>query len=63
MQLQDVIQILYQKQIPMHLIKLIEDIYSGNLAMIKVHGERIHPIPVNQGIRQGDLLSPHFSTS
>jgi hypothetical protein len=28
--------------------------------MIKVHGERIYPIPVNQGIRQGDLLRPLF---
>jgi hypothetical protein len=32
--------------------------YSGNLAMIKVCGETSHPIPVNQGIRQGDSLSP-----
>jgi hypothetical protein len=36
-QLKDVIQILYQKQIAVHLIKLTEDIYSGNLAMIKLH--------------------------
>jgi hypothetical protein len=26
--------------------------------MMKVRGERSHPIPVNQGIRQGDSLSP-----
>jgi hypothetical protein len=42
----------------MHLIKLIEDIYSGNLAMIKVSRERSHPFPANQGIRQCDSLSP-----
>jgi hypothetical protein len=41
-----------------HLIKLIEEIYSSNLAMIKVRRERNHPFPVNQGIRQGELLSP-----
>jgi hypothetical protein len=40
------------------IINLIRDIYTNNYARIKIEDKLEGRIPVNQGIRQGDSLSP-----
>lgn len=57
-QLQDVVHLLYSRQVPLNLIKVIENIYNGNKVQAKINGELTEPIPVEKGIRQGDSLSP-----
>ena len=57
-QLKHVIKILEKFKIPDNLINLIQDIYSNNTIRIKTEGRLSGSIPVNQGIRQGDSLSP-----
>lgn len=51
-------KILEKFKIPDGLVNLIQDIYSNNSAKIKTEGKLSASIPVNQGIRQGDSLSP-----
>ena len=41
-----------------NLINLIKDIYTNNPAKLKLEGRLTKNIPVNQGISQGDSLSP-----
>lgn len=57
-QLQDIINILYKRQIPTNLINVIKNIYTDNYAKLRIKGELSHPIAVEKGIRQGDSLSP-----
>ncbi|XP_045480919.1 uncharacterized protein LOC123685307 [Harmonia axyridis] len=45
-QIQDVVHLLYQSQIPHNLIKVIEDIYSSNKIQAKIDGELTRPIPI-----------------
>lgn len=56
--LKDIIFLLYNRRIPMSLIKAIENIYTRNKIQAKIQGKLSEPIPVGQGIRQGDSLSP-----
>lgn len=55
--LQDVVHILYNRGIPVNLIKTIENIYSKNQIQAKIKHKLTKAIPVNCGIRQ-DSLSP-----
>lgn len=57
-QLQDVILLLQKRQVPYKLIRLIENIYTLNTVQAKVKNQLTEPIAVEQGIRQGDSLSP-----
>lgn len=57
-QLQDVVHILYNRNIPLNIIKLIEHIYTRNKIEAKVNSELTEPIEATTGIRQGDSLSP-----
>lgn len=57
-QLQDVVHILYNRNIPLKIIKLVEDIYTRNKIEARVNSELTDPIDVTTGIRQGDSLSP-----
>lgn len=41
-----------------NIIKVIENICNANKIQIRIHGELTEPIPVENGIRQGDSLSP-----
>ena len=53
-----VLNILESQGVPLGIISLIHDIYTNNYARIKIEGNLEGKIPVNQGIRQGDSLSP-----
>lgn len=57
-QLQDVIHILYNRNIPLNIIKLIENIYVRNKIEARINSELTEPIEMTTGIRQGDSLSP-----
>lgn len=56
-QVQDVIHLLYNRGIPLSIIKTIENIYKNKI-QAKVNGKLTTQITVNNGIRQGDSLSP-----
>ena len=60
--LKHVLNILRELGIPSSILSLIQDIYiyiyTHNYARIKIEGKLEGKIPVNQGIRQGDSLSP-----
>ena len=49
--------ILIKYKVPNNLINLIKD-YTNNSAKLKIDVWLTKSIPVNQGIRQGDSLSP-----
>jgi hypothetical protein len=53
-----VLNILEHQGVSPGIISLIQDIQTRNYARIKVEGQVEGKIPVNQGIRQGDSLSP-----
>ena len=57
-QLEDVTQLLYDRQVPQNIIKTIENIYQANTIQARINGELTQKIEVNNGIRQGDSLSP-----
>ena len=48
----------YQIGVPSGMLSLIQDIYTRNYARKKIERKLEGKIPVNQGIRQGDSLSP-----
>ena len=56
--LKHILRILQDLRIPTGILSLIQDIYTHNYAKIKVEEKLEGKIPVNQGIRQGDSLSP-----
>ena len=58
MQLEDVTQLLYDRQVPQNIIKTIENIYQANTIQARIIGKLTQKIEVNNGIRQGDSLSP-----
>ena len=59
-QLEDVTQLLYDRQVPQNIIKTIENIYQANTIQARINGELTQKI--NNGIRQGDSLSPLTSS-
>src|SRR5215469_7200857 len=56
--LKHVLNILRDLGVPSGILSLIQDIYTNNYASIKIEGKLEGKIPVIQGIRQGDSLSP-----
>lgn len=56
--LKDVIRLLQNRGIPTNLIHTIRNIYTENYVQIKLGQKLTNPIPANNGIRQGDSLSP-----
>lgn len=56
-QLEDVLYLLYNRQIPYKLMKTIENVHASNQIQTKVKGEFTESIPVDGGIRQGDSIS------
>ena len=56
--LKHVLNILECQGVSPGIISLIQDIYTNNYARVKTEGKLEGKIPVNQGIRQGDSLSP-----
>ena len=56
--LKHIINALKKHCVPNSLINLIQNIYTNNNAKIKTEGNLSESIPINQGIRQGDSLSP-----
>ena len=56
--LKHVLNILQDLGVPSGMLSLIQDIYTHNYARIKIERKLEGKIPVNQGIRQGDSLSP-----
>lgn len=56
--LKHVLNILEKYNVPDSLICLIQNIYVDNYAKVKIDGKIEGMIPVQQGIRQGDSLSP-----
>jgi hypothetical protein len=56
--LKNVLDILEHQGVSSGIISLIQDIYTHNYARVKIEGKLEGKIPVNQGIRQGDSLSP-----
>ena len=57
------LKILEDHGTPVIPIILIQEIYSNNYARIRIEGKLEEMIPVNQGIRQGDSLSPFLLNS
>lgn len=56
--LEDVINILQEKNVPTSLIRLIKNLNMEQKTRIKVNGDLTEEIDMEQGIRQGDSLSP-----
>jgi hypothetical protein len=56
--LKHVLSILENQSTPTGIINIIRDVYTNNYAMIKIESKLEGKIPVNQGIQQGDSLSP-----
>ena len=57
-QLKPIVHLFYDRHIPHNLVKTIENIYMENLIQAEINGELTNLIPVGNGIRQGDSLSP-----
>lgn len=57
-QLEDVIHLLYYRNIPINIVQTIENIYLNNNIQARINNKLTKPIQVNNGIRQGDSLSP-----
>lgn len=49
-----------KKKIAYNLIKVIDNIYNANKVRTKIDGELTDPIPVQNGVTEGDSLSPLF---
>ena len=45
---------------PRHLVYLIKDLYTNQEAFIRWEGEHTEPFPIEKGVRQGCILSPHL---
>jgi hypothetical protein len=56
--LKHVLDILEHQGVSPGIISLIQDIYTQNYARVKIEVKLEGKIPINQGIRQGDSLSP-----
>lgn len=56
--LENVIHLLYNRNIPINIVQTIENIYTDSKVQPRINGKLIKAIPVNSGIRQGDSLSP-----
>ena len=56
--LEDVINTLHNRSIPLEIIKTVEDMYSNNYFEVRVGNRTLGPIQAESGIRQGDSLSP-----
>ena len=57
-QLEHVLKFFEDHGIPVVFIRLIQEIYRNNYTRIRIKRKLEGMIPVNQGIRQGDSLSP-----
>lgn len=51
---EDIIQLLYKRDVPIKIIQTIENIYSHNQMQAKMNAKLTQPIPVQNGVRQGD---------
>jgi hypothetical protein len=56
--LKHILNILEYQGVSLGIISLIQDIYTQNYARVKIGGKLEGKIPVNQGLRLGDSLSP-----
>mgnify|MGYP000420915844 FL=1 len=54
----DIVHLLYKRDIPINIIQTIEDIYHGTTIQARINGNLTGDIPIHSGIRQGDSLSP-----
>ncbi|CAG9835898.1 unnamed protein product [Diabrotica balteata] len=56
--LKDVIHLLYDREIPLNVIKTIENIYQNNNMEVRIDDQLTDPIDMGNELRQRDSLSP-----
>ena len=54
----DIVHLLYKRDIPINIIQTIEDIYHGTTIQARINGNLTGDIPIHSGIRQEESLSP-----
>ena len=56
----ELIQTLSQMGFPLHLIALIQSLYTDQSAKIRWNSDHSEPFSIEKGVRQGCILSPHL---
>ena len=56
----ELFKIMINMGFPRHLVYLIKDLYTNQEAFIRWEGDHTEPFPIEKGVRQGCILSPHL---